>query len=70
MSVSDAERLGLKPGDEVKVSQNGSSVVAAIDVKERVEDGTVFLIEGVKDGNANALLNGGPVDVTIEKVGH
>jgi NADH-quinone oxidoreductase subunit G len=69
MSVTDAERLDLKSGDKVKVAQNGSSVVAAVDIKERVEAGTVFLIEGVKDGNANALLNGGPVDVTIEKVG-
>ena len=28
---------------------------------------SVGAIEGVKGGNANALLNGGPVDVTIEK---
>jgi len=28
----------------------------------------VFLAEGVADGNANALLNGGPVRVEIEKV--
>ena len=69
MSVADAERLGLKVGDEVKVMQNGSSVVAAVDVKERIAAGTCFLIEGIKDGNANALLNGSPVDVTIEKVG-
>jgi NADH-quinone oxidoreductase subunit G len=68
MSVADAERLGVKAGDEVRVSQNGTSVQAAVDVKERVQAGTVFLIEGIKDGNANALLNGGPVDVTIEKV--
>jgi anaerobic selenocysteine-containing dehydrogenase len=69
MSVADAERLGLKRGDEVKVAQNGNSVLAAVDVKERIAQGTVFLIEGTRDGNANALLNGGgPVDVTIEKV--
>jgi NADH-quinone oxidoreductase subunit G len=68
MSVADAERLGLKPGEEVMVARNGSSVVAAVDIKERVVEGTVFLIEGTKDANANALLNGGPVDVTIEKV--
>jgi anaerobic selenocysteine-containing dehydrogenase len=69
MAVADAERLEVKAGEEVKVSQNGNSVVAAVDVKERIAPGTVFLIEGVRDGNANALLNGGPVDVTIEKVG-
>jgi NADH-quinone oxidoreductase subunit G len=68
MSVTDAERLGIKAGDEVRVGQNGTSVQAAVDVKERIADGTCFLIEGIKDGNANALLNGGPVDVTIENV--
>jgi anaerobic selenocysteine-containing dehydrogenase len=68
MSVGDAERLGLKIGDRVAVAQNGSSIEAAVDIKERIADGTVFLIEGVEDGNANALLNGGPVGVTVEKV--
>jgi anaerobic selenocysteine-containing dehydrogenase len=68
MSVADAERLGLSIGDEVRVAQNGSSVTAHVDVKERAQDGTVFLIEGIRGGNANALLNGGPVEVTIEKV--
>jgi NADH-quinone oxidoreductase subunit G len=69
MSIADAERLGLKIGDEVKVAQNGSSLTAKVDVKERIAAGTCFLIEGIEGGNANALLNGGPVDVTIEKVG-
>jgi anaerobic selenocysteine-containing dehydrogenase len=66
--VADAGRLGLEIGDEVRVGQNGTSVTAHVDIKERVADGTVFLIEGIKGGNANALLNGGPVDVTVEKV--
>ena len=69
LSVGDAEQLGVQIGDEVKVSQNGSSLTAKVEVKERVAEGTVFLIEGTKDGNANELLNGGPVSVTIEKVG-
>jgi anaerobic selenocysteine-containing dehydrogenase len=69
MAVADVDGLGLKAGDEVQVSQNGTSVRAKVDPKERVQAGTVFLIEGIRDGNANALLNGGPVDVTIEKVG-
>jgi formylmethanofuran dehydrogenase subunit D len=69
MSVADAENLGVKVGDEVRVAQNGNSVVAAVDVKERIVEGTVFLIEGITDGNANALLDGGPVKVSVEKVG-
>jgi NADH-quinone oxidoreductase subunit G len=68
MSLADAERLGVKIGDLVKVSADGATVEAAVDVKERAQDGTVFLIEGVRGGNANALLNGGPVNVAVEKV--
>jgi NADH-quinone oxidoreductase subunit G len=68
MAVSDAERLELKIGNEVKIAQNGSGVTAKVDIKERIAEGTVFLIEGTRDANANGLLNGGPVDVTIERV--
>jgi NADH-quinone oxidoreductase subunit G len=67
LSVADAERLGLKAGDPVRVSQNGSSVSARVVVKERVPEGTCFMLEGVAEGNANALLNGAPVGVRIEK---
>jgi NADH-quinone oxidoreductase subunit G len=67
LSLSDAERLELKAGDPVRVSQNGSSVEATVQIRERIEAGTCFLIEGTADDNANALLNGSPVNVTIEK---
>ena len=68
MSLADAERLGLKAGDEVEVGQNGTSVGAAVDDQGTVAEGVCFLIEGTSEGNANALLNGGPVEVEIEKV--
>jgi anaerobic selenocysteine-containing dehydrogenase len=68
LSVPDAERLGLGAGDEVAVSQNGSSVRAKVSIKERVPEGTCLLIEGTADGNANQLLNGSPVSVQIEKI--
>ena len=68
LSVADAERLGLRSGDEVSVSQNGTSVQARVAIKERVPEGVCFLLEGVAEDNANALLNGGPVFVQIEKV--
>jgi NADH-quinone oxidoreductase subunit G len=68
ISIADAERLGLKSGDAVRVSQNGSGVDALVQIKERIPAGVVFLAEGVAEGNANALLNGGPVQVTIEKL--
>jgi len=69
ISSLDAERLDLKSGDEVRVSHNGSSVSAQVQIKERIPAGVVFMAEGVLDGNANALLNGGPVSVEIEKLG-
>ena len=68
LSLTDAERRGLKTGDEVRVSQNGTSVQAKVSIRERVPEGACFLIEGVADGNANALLNGSPVSVQIEKI--
>jgi len=68
LSLADAERRGLKTGEEVRVSQNGTSVKAKVSIKERVPTGTCFLIEGVADGNANALLNGSPVSVQIQKI--
>jgi NADH-quinone oxidoreductase subunit G len=68
MSVADAERLGLKSGDAVNVAQNGTTVRAQVSLRERVSEGVCFLAEGIADGNANALLNGGPVEVEIEKV--
>jgi NADH-quinone oxidoreductase subunit G len=67
LSLTDADRLGLKSGDAVRVSQNGNTIDAQVHVKERVPAGVAFMAEGVADGNANALLNGGPVQVTIEK---
>jgi len=68
ISSADAERLNLKTGDAVRVSHNGSAVDAQVQIKERVPAGVVFMAEGVAEGNANALLNGGPVQVKIEKL--
>ncbi|HKB51929.1 MAG TPA: NADH-quinone oxidoreductase subunit NuoG [Solirubrobacterales bacterium] len=67
LSLTDAERLGLSSGDEVDVSQNGTTVRARVAVKERVQEGVCFLIEGIAEDNANGLLNGSPVSVTIER---
>jgi NADH-quinone oxidoreductase subunit G len=67
LSLTDAERLELKAGDEVNVSQNGATVRAQVAVRERLEQGVCFLIEGTAEDNANGLLNGSPVSVTIEK---
>ncbi len=68
MSPGDAERVGVKQGDVVRVGQNGSAVEAHVLIKERMGEGTVFLAEGVGGANANGLLNGGPVWVEIQKL--
>ncbi len=68
VSPADAERMGLASGDKVLVGQNGTGVEAEVQVKERVPAGVCFLAEGVAPGNANALLNGGPVSVEIAKL--
>jgi anaerobic selenocysteine-containing dehydrogenase len=68
VSLADAERLSLRSGETVRVSQNGTSVEAIVRIRERVCEGVCFLAEGVADGNANALLNGGPVEVEIHKL--
>ena len=67
LSPTDAEKLDLGSGDEVSVSQNATSVRALVSIRERVPEGVCFLLEGVAEGNANALLNGSPVSVRIEK---
>jgi len=68
LSPEDAERLGLKSGDAVRVAQDGASVEAEVAIRERVPAGVCFLAEGVAEGNANALPNGGPVSVEISKL--
>jgi NADH-quinone oxidoreductase subunit G len=68
ISPTDAARLDLESGDHVRVSQGGNSVEATVQIKERVSKGVCFLAEGVAEGNANALLNGGPVGVEVTKV--
>ncbi len=67
ISPADAEGMGLRNGDSVRVSQNGSSVEAKVQIRERVQEGVCFLVEGTAEGNANGLLNGSPVEVRISK---
>ncbi|HMC51027.1 MAG TPA: molybdopterin dinucleotide binding domain-containing protein, partial [Solirubrobacterales bacterium] len=68
LSIADADHLGLHTNDEVTVSQNGTSLRAKVTIRERVPEGTCLLLEGLAEGNANALLNGSPVSVQIEKI--
>ena len=56
LSADDARRLGVQPGDEVEVAVNGTSVRARAALRQALPAGSVFLIEGTSQDNANALL--------------
>jgi NADH-quinone oxidoreductase subunit G len=62
MSLADAEKLGVSQGDLVSVGSNGSRVSAAVQIKERVEPGAVFLRHSL----ANELAGADAVEVSKE----
>ena len=59
---------GSRTATRSRSPRTASSVEATVAIQERVAEGVCFLAEGIADGNANALLNGGPVRVEIEKL--
>ena len=67
ISIADAERLGVRSGDEVSVSVDGRSVRARARVHDPVPPGSVFLVEGTETDNATALMNGLPRTVEVTK---
>jgi NADH-quinone oxidoreductase subunit G len=68
LSAEDARRLGIAPGDEIEVAVNGTSVRALAALREALPAGSVFLVEGTSQDNANALTNGGaPTTVEVRK---
>jgi anaerobic selenocysteine-containing dehydrogenase len=67
LSAKDAKELELANGDPVTVSVNGHSVEALVAIRERMEEGAAFLIEGTKEGNANVLANGAPRRIEVSK---
>jgi NADH-quinone oxidoreductase subunit G len=55
LSPQDAQRLGIDPGAEVIVTQNGSRLSARATVRTDVPVGSAFLAEGLASESANAL---------------
>jgi NADH-quinone oxidoreductase subunit G len=55
LSPVDAERLGIREGDQVEVGSNGTRVRGAVKLRAAVPGGSVFLAEGTHDQPANAL---------------
>lgn len=56
LSPSDAAALGINEGDRVEVG-NGTRIKAQVKIREAVPAGSVFLAEGTRDDNANALTS-------------
>ena len=67
ISVPDAKRLGLSRGDVVGVKSGDIEVTAQVAVRGAMPEGTVFLMEGTLEGNANVFANGRPAQVKIGK---
>ena len=68
ISPADAERLGLKPATRSASPRTAPASRPRSRSRSGSPRASCFLAEGVADGNANALLNGGPVQVEIEKL--
>lgn len=67
LSIPDAERLGLDRGDEVAVRSGEAEVTAQVAIRAALPEGTCFLMEGTREGNANLFANGRPAVVEIGK---
>ena len=62
ISPADAERLGIKHGENVTVASNGDSVEGLAQIRANASDGTVFLQTSIP-GDSAALLEGPLVEV-------
>ena len=49
------------------MSTNGTAIRARAALRARMSPGSVFLLEGTAENNANALTNGKPVTVEVRK---
>jgi NADH-quinone oxidoreductase subunit G len=55
LSPADAQRLGIMPGDDVVVAQNGTRLRGTAHVRSGVPEGTTFLAEALASDSANVL---------------
>ena len=69
LAPADARRLGVTTGDEVEVAAGENTVRATVALRQAMQPGSVFLVAGTADNNANALMNGVPRSVEIRKAG-
>jgi formylmethanofuran dehydrogenase subunit D len=60
----DAERLGVQHGQRVQVRASGeASLIATVGLRERMLEGTAFLIEGTAAEGANRLAGAGAISI-------
>jgi NADH-quinone oxidoreductase subunit G len=57
LSPVDAERLGIRDGDQVEVGSNGTRVKGAVKLRAAVPGGSVFLAAGTHEQPANVLTD-------------
>ena len=55
LAPEDAERLGIAPGAEIEVAQNGTRLQGRAHVRTGVPVGSAFLADGIASESANAL---------------
>jgi NADH-quinone oxidoreductase subunit G len=67
LSPADAERLGLRSGDDVVVAADGQRVRARARIRTGVPEGSVFLLAGTDEDSATALMNGVPRVVEVSR---
>ncbi len=66
LSPADADRLGIREGDQVEVGSNGTRVTGPVRLRAAVPGGSVFLAEGTHEQPVNALTE--PM-VEVRRVG-
>jgi NADH-quinone oxidoreductase subunit G len=67
LAAEDARRIGVEHGDEVVVAVDGRRVRAPATLRDGAQAGTVFLVEGTDEDEANRLTNGVPRRVEVRR---
>jgi NADH-quinone oxidoreductase subunit G len=63
MAPDDVDRLGLRDGAPVVVSNNGSAVDATVALRHSIPAGTIFLQDGLDGPDSANALTGSIVEV-------
>jgi NADH-quinone oxidoreductase subunit G len=66
ISRADAQKLGLANGDQVAVSQNGTSVALPVQVNRMVNEGIVLVPRNVAGRPAERLVGPGGLSATVK----